>query len=244
MVPAMKKRFPECIQGSLGKVQGAHLLGLLLLLLCFAQALAPLSSDALTSRNAEDRQRNGGTQALREWKDPCLGDRWILIADPLHPNWPRKLVRRAPAKAPSILAILPSNPPSANHLQQSSVSQAADVSRRSTTPSTLAGMGFGSDVDVPVIRAGDRVTVEQRSGVVEANFQALALQSAAVGEPLRVRLANAASGTRGKRETDSQAIGGWGVVIRVIAVAGGKTSWQGGSDAVQSLGFAQGGFQP
>jgi hypothetical protein len=105
-------------------------------------------------------------------------------------------------------------------------------------------MGFGSDVDVPVIRAGDRVTVEQRSGVVEANFQALALQSAAVGEPLRVRLANAASGTRGKRETDSQAIGGWGVVIRVIAVAGGKTSWQGGSDAVQSLGFAQGGFQP
>jgi len=51
-----------------------------------------------------------------------------------------------------------------------------------------SGGGPGAALPLPVMRAGDRVRVEEHSDLVDAVLEAVALESAAAGGPLRVRL--------------------------------------------------------
>ncbi len=69
-----------------------------------------------------------------------------------------------------------------------------------------------------VIRAGDTVTVDQQTPLLRARFQAVALESAAVGQRMHVRLGD---GTHSARALD-------GAVIAVIATAAGQTQWLAG----------------
>jgi flagella basal body P-ring formation protein FlgA len=66
-----------------------------------------------------------------------------------------------------------------------------------------------------VIRAGDRVTVDQETQVLHARFQAVALESAAVGQRMKVRLG---TGTHSAQGLD-------GTVIAVLATAAGQAQW-------------------
>jgi hypothetical protein len=73
-----------------------------------------------------------------------------------------------------------------------------------------------------VIRSGDRLTVDQNSGALTARFQAIALESAAPGELLQVRLTLAGDQPYG---VNSAAITP-GPVIRVIATGRGEARWE------------------
>jgi hypothetical protein len=65
------------------------------------------------------------------------------------------------------------------------------------------------------IRAGDRVTVDQQTATVHAQLQAVAIESAAPGQLLKVRL-GAGSNT---------SLSGYGPVIAVVALASGHARW-------------------
>lgn len=112
---------------------------------------------------------------VREIDDPHTGSRWLLERDESRPGGPGRLVL-AGGSARS---------------REQSRAQSAEPGRVSAAA-------------VPVIRAGDRLIVEENTPLVEARFEAIALSPASAGAPLRVRLA----------------IGGH--VVRGIAVAAGR----------------------
>lgn len=202
-------------------------------------------------------QPSGNAAPVREWKDPCLAHRWMLVEDRAHPGWPRRLVR---------LDLPPGNPASAAPLQPEGLvqSQASfqsktdktgaastlvrpDIAYRSTEPAQVTTSTATRGKSIPpvpseaLIHAGDRITVEQKSSVVEASFEAVALQAAAAGDSLRVRLTSAAGGLR--HESGSDGVG-WGRVIAVVAVAKGRASWLADSNVSFKTSFAAGGSQP
>jgi hypothetical protein len=79
-----------------------------------------------------------------------------------------------------------------------------------------AAVSTQADLSLPVIRAGDQVVVDQRSTVIQARFQAVALESARMGEKLRVRLS-----TGGNAQNTSRS-----AVIAVRAIGAGQAQWQ------------------
>jgi len=110
-----------------------------------------------------------GSQApqQRDIVDSWLGNRWRFISDEQHPEWPDRLVLVS-SRVP--LARVSSSPPA---LPQSQNDQPAAA----LVPP-----------NPPLIRAGDRVTVLQETALVRARLQAVALESAVVGQTMRVRL--------------------------------------------------------
>jgi hypothetical protein len=96
---------------------------------------------------------------VREIDDPHLGMRWLLLRSLDHPGGPGRLV-------------------------VASVSGSASPIQQSAGPITEVGAGPLP----PVIRAGERLIVEENSPLVEARLEAVALGSAAVGSTLEIRL--------------------------------------------------------
>jgi len=121
---------------------------------------------------------------VREIDDPHSGQRWLLCRDAKHPEGPGRMV---PAGGTSGAAA------------------GAGTGQR-----TGAGIGklpgeAGADA-LPVIRAGDRVVLEEDSPMVEVRLEAVALGTAMAGGPLKVRLR----------------IGGR--VVRTVALAAGRVA--------------------
>jgi hypothetical protein len=87
------------------------------------------------------------------------------------------------------------------------------------------GMGRNAEVlrDRLVIHSGDRVTVVQRTPVLEARFDAVALGSAVAGQRLRVRL-NTERSSAGNAN---------GLILDVLATARGQVRWQPDEEASQ-----------
>jgi hypothetical protein len=115
---------------------------------------------------------------VREIDDPHNGDRWLLIRDESHPAGPGLL------KLVSVVGGGRMGPSLA----------------RQTTPA--------ADTPPPVIRAGDRVVVEENTAVVEAHLDAVAMGPACAGSVFNVRLS----------------IGGR--VVRVVASGRGRAVFQ------------------
>lgn len=115
-------------------------------------------------------------EAVREIDDPHTGDRWMLFRDAVNPGGPGRLVLIAPGYAGRYL-----------------VASAAGTPAKAAEPE-----------EPPVIRAGDRITVEEDTPVVEAHLEAVALTPAPAGATLAVRLK----------------IGG--KVLKVVAVSPGR----------------------
>ena len=127
-----------------------------------------------------------GGEVVREIDDPHTGGRWLLMRDSGHPGGPGRMV----------LATGPG-------------SQALSKVRGETRIGIQNGLEplLAASAPVqPVIRAGDRLTVEENTAVVEARLEAVALNPAAIGSGLNVRLA----------------IGGR--VVRVVAVSAGRAT--------------------
>jgi len=138
-------------------------------------------------------------EIMRETVDPCLGLHWQWIADPAHPEWPYHLVL-----ADATVAHLPA------------VSASAALSPRAALPASAP-----IATPVRVIRAGDLIIVNQQTGTVNARLQALALDSAAAGRPLRVRLTVSGDRSLGMNSLLSSS----GPVITVTAQAPGEALW-------------------
>jgi hypothetical protein len=119
-------------------------------------------------------------QAVREIDDPHSGFRWLLLRDSIRPGGPGCLVPVADPEGDVPVPI---------------ESQSRTSSARIVHPPAP-----------PVIRGGDRLIVEENTGVVEARLEAVALSPAAVGFSLQARLK----------------IGG--KLVRVVALAPGRAA--------------------
>ena len=137
----------------------------------------------------EHPQPGSVTQAAfqREIVDPCLGTRWQLVADAQHPERPGHLV-----------------------LVDSRALRSSGTTPAGSPPSTPA-----STTQLPVIRAGDRIAVLQQTPILRGRFQAVALESAATGQTLRVRLL-------GNSDTLT---GNLGTIVDVRALRAGEAAW-------------------
>jgi hypothetical protein len=127
-----------------------------------------------------------GGEVVREIDDPHTGARWLLMRNSGHPGGPGRMVL---AFAPRGQAL-------------STVGGETRIGAQSDLEPLLAASAPAQ----PVIRAGDRLTVEENTAVVEARLEAVALNPAAIGSPFNVRLA----------------IGGR--VVRVVAVSAGRAT--------------------
>ncbi len=102
-------------------------------------------------------------EAVREIDDPHTGDRWKLMRDLVHPEGPGRLVLVA---GPGIEPV-----------------SASASDRKQPALSATKQTQFH-----PVIHAGDALIVEERTAVVEARLEAVALGSAVEGAIFQVRL--------------------------------------------------------
>jgi hypothetical protein len=96
---------------------------------------------------------------VREIDDPNTGERWLLMRNEQHPGGPGHLVLAA---------------------------------GHASRPADASSQGAGQEREgrlLPVIRTGDRLIVEEHTPVVDAVLAAQALNPAAQGEALDVRLA-------------------------------------------------------
>lgn len=100
-------------------------------------------------------------KVMREVVDPCLGQRWQWVADPLHPQRPYRLLL-------------------AGATRDGATTDSAVSAREEHSLQAVRAI---------VIHSGDRVTVYQETGTIRARFQAIALEPASMGQSLRVRLA-------------------------------------------------------
>jgi hypothetical protein len=127
-------------------------------------------------------------EVVREIDDPHSGARWFLMRDPSHPGGPGRM---ALAVRPGVQALnnSRSNP-------------------RIGTQNDLRHYRLRNAPAQPAIRAGDSLVVEENTAVVETRLEAVALNPAAIGSPLNVRLA----------------IGG--KVVRAVAVAPGRAAFE------------------
>lgn len=99
-------------------------------------------------------------EILREIDDPATGDRWLLVRDAAHPAAPARLVLAARQSGQDLFP--------------------EERKANRPAPSTVA--------EQPVIRAGDLLTVEEHTAVVDTRLEAVALGPAPKGAILRARL--------------------------------------------------------
>jgi len=138
----------------------------------------------------------------RDLIDPCLGSHWQLRVNPEHPGWPATLVLV-----------------SANAGSGSGSAGRSEVERHTLdriSPFAGEGLKHFENLTLPLaIRAGESLIVEQDSPVLHAEFQAIALASARVGQGTRVRLSGGAMAPLSIN----------GKVISVIATEAGHARW-------------------
>jgi hypothetical protein len=151
---------------------------LTLLTLCAGGDRAVAQSHGLRTRQVQ--ASFDGTAAsgrlVKEIDDPNSGTRWLLVRDKANPGGPGRLERAPQGRDPETLE------------------------RQVQGPS---GVGNGP---VSMIRAGDKLVVEEHSAAADAYLEGVALGPAGTGSALNVRLS----------------IGGR--VVRAVAVAHGRAA--------------------
>jgi hypothetical protein len=151
--------------------------------------------------SSADSVRTDGDMS-RDLIDPCLGSHWQLKVNPEHPGWPARLVL--------VGADAGSGSSSAGR------SEAARHTLDRISPFADEGLQHFETLTLPMaIRAGESLIVEQDSPVLHAEFQAIALASASVGQGMRVRLSGGATAPLSIK----------GKVISVIATGAGRARW-------------------
>ena len=116
-------------------------------------------------------------QVVREIDDPFNGARWLLVRDNESPAGPGRLVLIEPGR---------------------------DDGPQSRPTGAPGSPGMNASSAQPVVRAGERLVVEENTAVVESRLEAVALGPAAVGMMFDARLR----------------IGGH--VVRAVALAPGR----------------------
>jgi len=145
---------------------------------------------------AESTHREIARIPHREIVDPCLGIRWHLRQDPEHPGGPARLV-----------SVQVDSPKEAK--QQGNVS--ASMAKSASTDLPVRPV----IVSQPIIRVGQMIQVEQRSATLHTTLQAKALESAVLGQKLRVQM----TGIRGFSGSTA------GAILSVVATGAGIAEW-------------------
>lgn len=109
-------------------------------------------------RVAKAPEKLAETNVIRVIRDPHTAMRWLLEREPSRPGGPGRMVLVGPE----------------DKFEPASVMSSAS--------------GAASNSPTPVIRGGDRVVVEEKSLLVEARLEGIALGSAVGGAEFRVRL--------------------------------------------------------
>jgi len=149
------------VKAEMKKTLGIGLLLLGMVLAVRAQSPAGTRSGAILSLGGLAQAEGPARgEVVREIDDPHTGDRWLLLRNERVPGGPGRLI---PAAAHRLAHINSSQP--------------------------AAGNAEGIEaMPLPVIRAGDRLIVEEHTAVVDAVLEARALSPAVVGAGLDVRL--------------------------------------------------------
>jgi hypothetical protein len=114
------------------------------------------------------REPDPAAEIVRVVDDPATGNRWLLEKDTLHPGWPGRMV-------------LVSGANETRHSAPGFAGQQVNTGGGAPNPAT--------SLSEPVIRAGDRIVVEEHTALLDAKLEAVALSPAREGGVLRVRLA-------------------------------------------------------
>jgi len=149
-----------------------------------------LSSGSLAGWDAPRGETARG-QIVREIRDPDTGVHWLLVRDARHPGGPGRLVVSADSPPPE------------------GWNGAGTARIKDGLPLQPSESGLATYR--PLIHAGDRLTVDESTPVVEAHLEAVALSPAALGSAFNARLK----------------IGGR--VVRAVAVAPGRANLQPGT---------------
>jgi hypothetical protein len=151
------------------RVSGRWLLALVALAFALPEGSALSSMEnahsAVLSSSHSRREISVDGRIFREIRDPHSGMCWLLVRDEAHPGGPGRLV----------LA------------EETSPLQSGDRQALNRAESRQAAESF-TGTSVPVIRAGDRLIVEEETPVIAARLEAVALGPAAVGGEFEVRL--------------------------------------------------------
>ncbi len=145
------------------------------------------------SAGAAGSQANPSGDVLREIVDPNNGYRWLLVRQNTLPGGPGRLVLMAGHRESGV------------QLQQAQSIGTQLRAQSSSQPDLQSSLSAPA---LPVIRSGDRLTVEEHTAHVDAVLEARALGAAAAGAVLEARLT----------------IGG--SVVRVVALGPGRASMQ------------------
>ena len=167
-----------------------------------AEMVSPTSAMVMissTGPNALTAQAGG--EVVREIDDPHTGARWLLSRDSIHPGGPGRMVLAAEARGRALNNV------------GNGVGNAVRSEARVGIQGDPAQYQPASAPAQPVIRSGDRVIVEENTAVVEARLEAVALNPAAIGSGLNVRLT----------------IGGR--VVRAVALAPGRAAFAAETEA-------------
>lgn len=124
-------------------------------------AVAALASAACGQLPGAPRAQG---ETLREICDPHTGDRWLLVPNDEVPGGPGRLILAAAERDTASGAL----------------AQPLKLARRAN-PTNETHL-------LPVIRAGDRLIVEEHTAVADAVLEARALNPAALGSTFNVRL--------------------------------------------------------
>jgi hypothetical protein len=140
-------------------------------------------------------------EVVREIDDPETGTRWLLVRDKSHPGGPGRMAPAAELENAQFANAEIKNTQIANagFANKDGLHIAGVRSRAATVEPLLAAHR-------PVVRAGDRLIVEEHTSAVDAHLEAVALGPAMVGATLNARLK----------------IGG--KVVRVTAVEAGRAT--------------------
>jgi hypothetical protein len=167
---------------AMGKGMGLAVLAAVVASSAFGQAAGNKQAPARALLSAAAENGNpGADHVVREIDDPHTGARWLLMRDPKRPGGPGRMVLAA-------------------GMEKEGQEERAGAS-------SAASEELSRKVRLPVIRAGDRLIVEENTAVVEAWLEAVALGPAPSGSPLNARLT----------------IGG--KVVRVVALGPGRAAF-------------------
>jgi hypothetical protein len=146
---------------------GAWVLALMAAMACAqsqagSRAQVMISSGELVPTETLMQGEYAQGELMREIDDPHTGDRWLLVRDDQFPGGPGRMVLVA-----------------AQRIGWDGASQ--------RTGKRAGGQASEAQL-IPIIRSGDRLTVEEHTARIDAVLEARALNSAAAGAVFNVRL--------------------------------------------------------
>jgi len=151
--------------------------GLVLALLVAAPALSACGQAAEKAASSSPVMlspvASSASEVVREIDDPHSGTHWLLMRDENHPGGPGRLVPVEEFKKAQ--------------LEKAKI-DSQNVERSSPTGgNSMVANPVPASLH-PIVRAGDRLIVEEHTSVLDARLEAVALAPAAAGATLNVRL--------------------------------------------------------